>query len=227
MPARSWSTSAAMPRYIAAAFAFAACPSFISPSPPSRHHASGRKSGFLIPSFGRSSTKGTIVGESVYWAINRSMDATAGAEYYSQRGWAQRGQFRARPSDTSYVNLAYFGVIDRKHQGGEDVTLSGEGRFLQNFRAVANIDYLSSFVFRLAFSETFTPGGQLGSQVPSLPLQHHTRLFLQRAGAALPGFRKLAEWRCHHDPARSQFAAFERRSPASAHALLLVAGRRG
>ena len=116
----------------------------------------GRKSGFLIPSFGRSSTKGTILGDSVYWAINRSMDATLGAEYYSQRGWAQRGQFRARPSDTSYVDLTYFGVVDRKRQGGQEVTLSGEGRFLQNFRSVASIDYLSSFVFRLAFSETFT-----------------------------------------------------------------------
>jgi len=115
----------------------------------------GRKSGFLIPSFGRSSTKGTIFGDSVYWAINRSMDATAGAEYFSQRGWAERGQFRARPSDTSYTELTYFGVIDRKHQGGEEVTLNGEGRFLGNFRAVSSIDYLSSFVFRLAFSETF------------------------------------------------------------------------
>jgi len=115
-----------------------------------------RKSGFLIPSFGRSSTKGTILGESMYWAINRSMDATAGTEYYSQRGWAERGEFRARPSDTSYVDFTYFGVTDRKSQGGEDVHLSGEGRFLHNFRSVANIDYLSSFVFRLAFSETFT-----------------------------------------------------------------------
>ena len=115
-----------------------------------------RKSGFLIPSFGRSSTKGTILGESGYWAINRSMDATAGAEYYSQRGWAERGEFRARPSDTSYVDFTYFGVTDRKGQGGEDVHLSGEGRFLRNFRSVANIDYLSSFVFRLAFSETFS-----------------------------------------------------------------------
>jgi LPS-assembly protein len=119
-------------------------------------HPLGRKSGFLIPSIGRSSTKGTIVGESVYWAINRSMDATAGTEYYSQRGWAERGQFRARPSDTSYVDLTYFGVVDRKNQGGQDVTLNAEGRFLQSFRSVANIDYLSSFVFRLAFSETFT-----------------------------------------------------------------------
>jgi len=115
-----------------------------------------RKSGFLIPSFGRSSTKGTIVGDSYYWAINRSMDATAGVEYYSQRGWAQVGQFRARPSDTSYVDLTYSGVIDRKNQGGEEVILTADGRFLRNFRSVANIDYLSSFVYRLAFSETFT-----------------------------------------------------------------------
>ena len=115
-----------------------------------------RQSGFLIPSFGRSSVKGTIFGDSYYWAINRSMDATAGLEYYSQRGWAQRGQFRARPSDTAYVDLNYSGVIDRKKQGGQEVMLAGEGRFLSNFRSVANIDYLSSFVYRLAFSETFS-----------------------------------------------------------------------
>jgi LPS-assembly protein len=115
-----------------------------------------RKSGFLIPSFGRSSTKGTLFGDSYYWAINRSMDTTLGGEYYSQRGWSQRGNFRARPSDTSYVALNYFGVIDRKKQGGQEAILNGEGRFLRNFRAVSDIDYLSSFVFRLAFSETFT-----------------------------------------------------------------------
>jgi LPS-assembly protein len=140
----------------------------------------GRKSGFLIPSFGRSSTKGTIFGDSVYWAITRSMDATAGAEYYSQRGWAQRGQFRARPSDTSYVDFTYFGVLDRKHQGGEDVTLSGEGRFLQNFRAVTTIDYLSSFIFRLAFSETFTQA--VNSEVKSQAfLSNTTRGFSYNA----------------------------------------------
>jgi LPS-assembly protein len=143
-------------------------------------HPLGRKSGFLIPSVGRSSTKGTIVGESVYWAVNRSMDATAGAEYYSQRGWAQRGQFRARPSDTSYVDLTYFGVVDRKNQGGQDVTLNAEGRFLENFRSVANLDYLSSFVFRLAFSETFTQA--VNSEVKSQAfLSNTTRGFSYNA----------------------------------------------
>jgi LPS-assembly protein len=135
-----------------------------------------RKSGFLIPSFGRSSTKGTIIGDSVYWAINRSMDATAGAEYFSQRGWAERGELRARPSDTSFIDFTYFGVTDRKNQGGEDIHLNGEGRFLHNFRSVANIDYLSSFVFRLAFSETFTQA--VNSEVKSQAfLSNSTRGF--------------------------------------------------
>ena len=115
-----------------------------------------RKSGFLIPSFGRSSTKGTILGDAFYWVINRSMDATLGTEYFSQRGWSQHGEFRARPSDSSYADLTYFGVVDREHQGGQEAHLNAEGSFPHNFRAVANIDYLSSFVFRLAFGETFT-----------------------------------------------------------------------
>jgi LPS-assembly protein len=121
-----------------------------------------RQTGFLIPNLGFSSTKGTIFGESVFWAINRSMDAHIGAEYFSKRGWAPQGEFRARPSDTSFVDLNYFSVLDRGYgdphvnQGGEEARLTAEGEFAHNFRAVADIDYLSSFVFRLAFSETFT-----------------------------------------------------------------------
>lgn len=121
-----------------------------------------RQSGLLIPSFGNSSRKGTIVGESLYWAVNRSMDVTVGAEYYSLRGWSQRGEFRARPSDTSFIDFSYFGVLDRgtgtpnQDQGGEDVRFNAEGRFGHNFRGVANVDYLSSFVFRIAFTEVYS-----------------------------------------------------------------------
>jgi LPS-assembly protein len=135
-----------------------------------------RETGFLIPTIGRSSTKGNIVGDNFYWAINRSMDATVGAQYFSKRGWSQRGEFRARPSDTSYVDLDYFGVVDRGieiqsstasgcslqnpcskvlREGGQEVRLNAESNF-HGFRAVSNIDYLSSFLFRLAFSEVFS-----------------------------------------------------------------------
>ena len=121
-----------------------------------------RQSGFLIPNIGTSSIKGTILGESVFWAINRSMDAHLGAEYYSKRGWAPGGEFRAMGSEKSFADLTYFSVLDRGYgnphvnQGGEEARLTAEDQFEQKFRAVADVDYLSSFAFRLGFSEVFT-----------------------------------------------------------------------
>ncbi len=135
-----------------------------------------RHTGFLIPTAGRSSAKGNVVGDSFYWAINRSIDATIGGEYFSKRGSSQRGEFRARPSNTSYVDLNYFGVIDRGfetgtstgpqllREGGQEVRLTAEGNFY-GFRAVSNVDYLSSFLFRLAFNESFTQA--INSEVKS------------------------------------------------------------
>jgi LPS-assembly protein len=135
-----------------------------------------RETGFLVPTVGRSSTKGNIVGDAFYWAINRTMDLNLGAEYFSKRGWSQHGEFRARPTDDSYVDLNYFGVTDRGigiatstagvfsiegpsqqvlREGGQEARLTAEGNW-QGFRAVSNVDYLSSFLFRLAFSEVFT-----------------------------------------------------------------------
>jgi LPS-assembly protein len=126
-----------------------------------------RQSGFLIPSIGRSSTRGNTAGESIFWAINRSMDLLAGAEYFSKRGWAPDAEFRARPTDNSFADLTYYSVFDRGinectdlkpcnvDQGGTEVRLNTEGEFSHNFRSVANIDYLSSYVFRLAFSDVF------------------------------------------------------------------------
>jgi len=139
---------------------------------------SPRQSGFLLPNIGRSSRKGNIVGESFFWAINRTMDANVGAEYYSQRGLAQQGEFRARPSESSFVDLDYFGVLDRGigfppvKQGGENARLNAEAAFGHNFRGVANIDYLSSFVFRLAFNEVFNQA--VYSEVKSLAFLSNT-----------------------------------------------------
>src|SRR5215472_11765247 len=141
-----------------------------------------RHTGFLIPTAGNSNTNGYIVGDSFYWAINRSLDATIAADYFSMRGWSQRGQFRARPSDTSYVDLTYFGVIDRgigfppQKQGGEEARLNAEGELGHYFRGVANVDYLSSFIFRIAFSEVYSQA--VDSEVKSqLFLTNNTKGF--------------------------------------------------
>jgi len=120
-----------------------------------------RQSGVLIPTFGNSSTKGYIAGDSFYWAPNRSTDALAGADYYSKRGWFERGEFRFRPSDSSFIFFTYAGMVDRgigyppQNQGGEDAHFIAERPF-GTFRGVSNIDYLSSFVFRIAFTDVYT-----------------------------------------------------------------------
>ncbi|MGA2415831.1 MAG: LPS assembly protein LptD [Candidatus Sulfotelmatobacter sp.] len=130
-----------------------------------------RQSGFLLPTAGHSSTNGYMVGDAYYWAINRMLDATVGAEFFSLRGGSQRGEFRARPSETSYVDLNYFGVIDRGigspplKEGGENVRLKAAGN-LDGFRGVMNVDYLSSYLFRLAFNEVFSQA--VYSEVKSL-----------------------------------------------------------
>jgi LPS-assembly protein len=152
-----------------------------------------RQSGFLIPSIGRSSTRGNTAGDSIFWAINRSMDLLAGAEYFSKRGWAPDAEFRARPTDNSFADLTYYSVFDRGFnttnpdgsisrvdQGGTEIRLNTEGEFTHNFRSVANIDYLSSYVFRLAFSDVFAQA--VNSEVRSQAfLSNTTRAFFLNA----------------------------------------------
>ncbi len=124
-----------------------------------------RSSGFLTPNVGNSSRKGRVFGGAFFWAINRSADAEVGLEYYSERGWAQRGTFRARPNANTTFSASYFGVVDRGlklpnssqrlKQGGRTLVVNGSSELPRGFRAVANINYLSSFNFRLAFTETY------------------------------------------------------------------------
>ena len=135
-----------------------------------------RETGFLVPTAGRSSTNGNEIGDAFYWVINRSMDAMIGAEYFSKRGWSQRGELRVRPSDSSYIDLGFSGVVDRGietptstgpqllREGGQEARLTAQGNFY-GFRAVSNVDYLSSFLFRLAFNEIFTQA--INSEVKS------------------------------------------------------------
>jgi len=151
----------------------------------------GRKTGFLIPNLGHSSVKGTITGDSFFWAINRSADTTLGTEYFSNRGWAEHVDFHAKPSGTSFINATYFGVVDRgvvvpagtpgsavpstpranvppgfavQDQGGEDIRVNTQA-VLHGLRAVADVNYLSKFIFRLAFAETFAQA--INSEVKS------------------------------------------------------------
>jgi LPS-assembly protein len=152
-------------------------PIFYFPYTQAPASAMSRTTGFLLPNVGESSTKGFIFGDSFYWAINRSSDITVGAEYFTARGWSETMHFRMRPSETSALELHYFGVVDRggaptthQDQGGEEVRLTGETS-RDHWRAAADIDYLSSFLFRQAFSETYSQA--VNSEVKSVAYLSH------------------------------------------------------
>ena len=122
-----------------------------------------RQSGILIPVISQSSTKGIVLGEQIYWAINRSADLTLGAEYFSLRGWQQSGTFRYRGLGNNFVRAHYNGLLDRGYysdgvyvnQGGEDATASARYDFSTRTRVVGVAEYLSSYAYRQAFTENF------------------------------------------------------------------------
>jgi LPS-assembly protein len=122
-----------------------------------------RASGFLIPDVGDSSSKGFIFGDAVYWAPTDWADMTVGAHYYSRRGWSQRADLRMRPWENARLDVNYTEVEDRGletstglvNQGGHEVRLLFTALLPNDWRAVADLDNLSSLTYRIAFSETF------------------------------------------------------------------------
>ncbi len=141
--------------------------------------ADARQTGLLLPVIGTSSTKGTIVGDSIYLVINRSMDATFGTQYFSKRGWSPSGDFRYRGRGEDFVNARFTALWDRGlapdylNQGGQDIVFSGRRDFDldEHDRAVATGEYLSSFVYREAFAESFALA--VASQVTSSAFVTH------------------------------------------------------
>ena len=122
-----------------------------------------RQTGVLIPLIGQSSTKGLVLGEQIYFALSRSTDLTVGTEYFSLRGWMDDVTFRHRGRGDDMVQAHYNQLFDRgigfgstyQDQGGEDITFLGRHDFSPATRVAANIEYLSSYIYREAFSESF------------------------------------------------------------------------
>ena len=124
-----------------------------------------RQSGFLIPMISQSSIKGLVIGEEIYVVLGRSMDAMVGAEYYSQRGFAQLGWFRYKGQGLDFVTAHYSGLLDRRprgptNEGGEDMLIMARhdidvGAPDEPTRVAGNVEYLSSYVYREVFAPTF------------------------------------------------------------------------
>jgi LPS-assembly protein len=152
----------------------------------------GRESGLLVPvaSTG-SSIRGYTFGEQAYWAINRSMDMIAGLEYYSKRGWAPNGDFRYKGSGLDHLTTRWNALLDRgvelpnttspgttlTNQGGVDIHVLGRMDIGSETRLAGNVDYLSSYIYRLVFNDNFWEA--ISSEVKSnVSLTHEHKGFI-------------------------------------------------
>lgn len=149
-----------------------------------------RQGGFLIPVIGSSSKKGIVLGEQIYMPLGRSAELTVGAEYFSSRGWQQSATFRMRGNGMNFLNAHYAGLLDRGfyqttqdangrpvatyiNQGGEDATFSGRKDFSNYTRVAANVEYLSSYIYREAFTDNFNQA--VSSDITSYAYGTHAR----------------------------------------------------
>ena len=147
-----------------------------------------RKSGFLIPEFADTSVKGFVFGDGYYWAPKDWTDLSLGMAYLSRRGWQQNLEFRAKPWENVSISARYFGVIDRglpapllnaqgnpvldssgnqetvlESQGGHSAQFKLDAQLRDGWRAVADVNQLTSLIFQLAFAPTF--GEAVNSEV--------------------------------------------------------------
>lgn len=128
-----------------------------------------RNSGFLWPSFGNDSRRGTNFGTGFFWAINPHADARFDVQFFNQGGWTQTAEFRALPTVNSRVQVNYFGAQAGKlrrtqerrrtfgvDQSGQSAQVLAETTLPNGLRAVADLEFLSSMRFRQGFAETLT-----------------------------------------------------------------------
>ena len=126
--------------------------------------SSDRQSGFLIPVYSQSNTKGSVFGEQYYLALNRSMDLTLGTDTTpSGAGRPAASSAIAATATTSRISasplfLTAVSLLGSTltNQGGQDILINGRHGLGPNTRLVSNAEYLSSIIYREAFAESFS-----------------------------------------------------------------------
>ena len=124
-----------------------------------------RSSGLLIPELpSQSTTKGITTGEQVYFAFGRSADLTLGLQYFSQRGFSESGTVRYKGNGQDFLAAHGSALQDRGYfvnpstyvqQGGQDITAAFRRQLSTNVRVVGDGEYLSSYIYREAFTGSF------------------------------------------------------------------------
>ena len=134
-----------------------------------------RKSGFLLPMLGHSSSRGWMVHGGYFWAINRSYDLTYRAQYYTIRGLVHHVDFRGKPRPGTDYDIIVYGVQDKgapnsgtppQKYSGLSLLAVGQSDLGQGWTAHANVNYITSFRFKGNWSDSYND--IIGSEIHSV-----------------------------------------------------------
>ena len=121
----------------------------------------GRSTGLLLPQIGNSSIKGFIYNQGFFWAINRSMDATLTYERFSQIGNGGSAEYRYIASGASRGQVNTFFLDDKTNQSRDyTINATANQELPGGFRAVARVNFFSSFDFQQRFQESYNRATQ-------------------------------------------------------------------
>ncbi|MBZ5634020.1 MAG: LPS assembly protein LptD [Acidobacteriia bacterium] len=118
-----------------------------------------RRSGFLLPNIGNSSLRGKTVGVGYFWAINRSYDLTYRGLLYSQTGFGHQADFRGVVNERTSFDASLYGITSTSANSnapsGLVVSVEGKSELGKGWQARGDLRYLSSFLFRQQFTQSF------------------------------------------------------------------------
>ena len=123
-----------------------------------------RQSGFFTPIVGNSSRYGVMFHTGYYWAINRDYDASYRIIDYTARGYDHMVYLRGKPSNRITFDFTLHDVQDKgvligtvlQKQGGYNFQGNIKAFLWDGWEAHGSLDYLSSFLFRQSFTQSFS-----------------------------------------------------------------------
>jgi len=121
-------------------------------------HESGRSTGFLIPTYGTSTVRGSSLSNAFFWAIDRSQDATFYHDWFTQTGQGVGAEYRyvAAPGSDGFVKTyllkQHAATISQPGGGTTTIPASRDYEISANvtqalpgrLRARGRVDYFSS-----------------------------------------------------------------------------------
>jgi len=118
-----------------------------------------RRSGFLVPNIGNSSTRGKVIGLGYYWAPSRSYDLTYRARIFSEAGLAHHVDLRGKPNEFTDFDVQFDGIHDTRNiepdASGGLLVIHAKTYLGKGWEARGEVNYLTSFAFRQFYTESF------------------------------------------------------------------------